>query len=53
VQTDAIGNASFTFVPAQKVPVGQFITATATNNATGDTSEFSLTNDVEPPEAQP
>jgi parallel beta-helix repeat protein len=53
VETDAIGNASFTFVPAQKVPVGQFITATATNNATGDTSEFSQANDVEPPVAQP
>ena len=53
VETDAIGNASFTFAPAQKVPVGQFITATATNDTTGDTSEFSQANDVDPPEAQP
>jgi CSLREA domain-containing protein len=32
---------SFTFTPAQTVTAGQKITATATNNSTGDTSEFS------------
>jgi hypothetical protein len=40
VTTDAAGNASFT-VMAPTVPAGQFIVATATNSATGDTSPFS------------
>lgn len=41
VTTNANGVASFTQVPANAVPVGQTVTATATANATGDTSEFS------------
>ncbi|MBV9469462.1 MAG: CSLREA domain-containing protein, partial [Abitibacteriaceae bacterium] len=40
VTTDAAGNANFSFTLPLSVAVGQFITATATNNATGDTSEF-------------
>ena len=47
VTTNRQGNASFTFGPNQKVPVGQFVTATATNRATGDTSEFSAARRVE------
>lgn len=49
VSTDRRGNASFSFAPFQKVSVGQFISATATNQATGDTSEFSRARLVEPP----
>lgn len=42
VTTDATGNAlSFTFMPAQPVPTGRVITATATDQTTNDTSEFS------------
>jgi len=51
VTTDRQGNASFGFAPFQKVNVGQFITATATRKATGDTSEFSgarVVQDLEP-----
>jgi hypothetical protein len=44
VTTDASGNATFTFVPAQKVRAGQQITGTATG-AEG-TSEFSRTRKV-------
>jgi VCBS repeat-containing protein/parallel beta-helix repeat protein len=40
VTTDAAGNAGFTFPLPASVPVGQFITATATD-AAGNTSEFS------------
>ena len=40
VSVDASGDASFAFKP-KKVGVGQAITATATNEFTGDTSEFS------------
>jgi CSLREA domain-containing protein len=40
VTTDGSGNATYTFSPAAKVPVGQTITATATGPS-GDTSEFS------------
>jgi predicted outer membrane repeat protein len=41
VTTDASGNASFTASGLAAVPAGQgFITATATNLTTGDTSEF-------------
>jgi hypothetical protein len=35
------GDASFTFTPNTAIPLGRFITATATNNSTNDTSEFS------------
>jgi hypothetical protein len=38
--TDTNGNGSFSFPAAGMFP-GQFITATATDSATGDTSEFS------------
>ena len=41
VTTDPSGNATFSFVLPGSVAFGQFITATATNNATNDTSEFS------------
>jgi CSLREA domain-containing protein len=41
VTTDAEGRASFTFRPKLRVGAGQFVTATATDDSTGDTSEFS------------
>jgi CSLREA domain-containing protein len=40
VKTSRRGNASFTFTPTQAVPIGEAITATATNSG-GNTSEFS------------
>lgn len=50
VNTDASGNASFTFTPATTVPVGQTITATARainlDAFHGDTSEFSAPRKV-------
>jgi hypothetical protein len=46
VTTDGSGNASFTFSPTSKVAAGQAITATATNESTGDTSEFSAPRKV-------
>jgi hypothetical protein len=39
--TDGDGIITFTFKPKKKVPRGQLVTATATNQTTGDTSEFS------------
>ena len=45
VTTNADGVASFTFAPSQKVPVGQRITATATDSGR-NTSEFSATRAV-------
>ena len=39
VSTDASGNATFSFSPAQKVGVQRTVTATTTNPA-GSTSEF-------------
>ena len=42
VPTNGAGSASFTVTLAVSVPTGQFVSATATNLATGDTSEFSL-----------
>ena len=53
VSTDGQGNASFSFAPPRKVSEGQFVTATATERATGDTSEFSRAKVVEPPVVQP
>jgi CSLREA domain-containing protein len=47
VTTNANGNRSFTFTPAQKVPVGWRVTATATG--VGGTSEFSRARLVERP----
>jgi hypothetical protein len=41
VKTDSSGDATFTFTTRKKVPKGQIVTATATNQTTGDTSEFS------------
>ena len=49
VTTNRQGKASFGFSPAAKVPVGDFITATATRKDTGDTSEFSRARIVEEP----
>jgi hypothetical protein len=49
VKTNREGNAPFGFAPAQKVSEGQFITATATNKARGDTSESSEAERVEEP----
>jgi CSLREA domain-containing protein len=46
VSTDSSGNASFTFSPASKVATGKAITATATRQSTGDTSEFSAPRKV-------
>jgi hypothetical protein len=46
VSTNASGDGSFTFKPDNKVPEGQTITATATRNSTGDTSEFSESEEV-------
>jgi len=41
VSTNSSGDASFTFKPKSKVPVGQNITATATEFVESNTSEFS------------
>jgi hypothetical protein len=46
VSTDASANAAFTFKPSQKVSKGQFITATATDSASKNTSEFSAAKKV-------
>jgi hypothetical protein len=46
VTTNANGNASFTFKPAQRLSLGEFVTATATLRTTGDTSEFSIARKV-------
>ena len=44
--TDGDGVVSFTFKPAQKVKAGTFVTATATNIVTDDTSELSAPKKV-------
>ena len=46
VTTNSSGNATFTFKTKKKVAKGQFVSATATRTATGDTSEFSLGKQV-------
>ena len=46
VKTDGAGNVSLTFATTKEVSLGQNITATATNTATGDTSEFSAPRKV-------
>lgn len=50
VNTDANGNATFTANSGSATPSGQFITSTATNNATNDTSEISSGVEVNGPE---
>ncbi len=49
VSTGADGNVAFTFKPQKKVKAGLFVTATATNNDTGDTSELSTPRKVRRP----
>jgi Domain of unknown function (DUF4394)/Calx-beta domain/Domain of unknown function (DUF4214) len=51
VSTDASGNATFSANIGSATPTGQFITATATNNTTNDTSEFSNSVQVNGPES--
>jgi hypothetical protein len=46
VKTDASGNVSFTFKPANAVSAGQSVTATATRPTSRDTSEFSALRKV-------
>jgi hypothetical protein len=47
VTPDRQGKASFNFSPDQgAVSEGEFVTATATRNSTGDTSEFSGSEEV-------
>jgi CSLREA domain-containing protein len=46
VNTTGSGDASFTFITRKRVPRGQVVTATATNQSTGDTSEFSRAKTV-------
>lgn len=43
---DGDGVVTFSFKPERKVEAGTFVTATATNVATGDTSEFSAPRKV-------
>jgi hypothetical protein len=43
---DGTGKGTFTFSPTSQVAAGQAITATATNEFTGDTSEFSVPRKV-------
>ena len=38
VTTDSNGNATFSFTPANSLPANAWVTATATNTSTGDTS---------------
>ncbi len=47
VFTDAAGNALFTVAYTNEVVTGEYITATATAAATGDTSEFSACLEVD------
>jgi CSLREA domain-containing protein len=49
VFTNADGDATFSFTPTTAVTVGRQITATATRQATGDTSEFSAAQEVTAP----
>jgi hypothetical protein len=41
VMTNGVGNAAITFTPSTSLPANIWVTATATNAQTGDTSEFS------------
>jgi hypothetical protein len=47
VKTNKRGHAGFTWTsPGQAMAVGDYVTATATDRATGDTSEFALSRIV-------
>ncbi len=48
VTTDAQGNATFSFSPQESLSQNAWISSTATNQATGDTSEFSNTVSAQP-----
>ena len=48
IATDAAGDAAFTATPVSAIPAGQFVTATATDTTTGDTSEFSSAFNASP-----
>lgn len=52
VTTDASGNASLVLNPPGGLPANAWITATATNLATGDTSEFSNAVSAQPVSVQ-
>ena len=47
VRTNEKGKASFTFTPTAALSAGEVVTATATRNSTGDTSEFSAARQVQ------
>lgn len=49
--TDASGNAAINFSTATQVPTGNFVSATATDSTTGDTSEFSMSRQIAGPTA--
>lgn len=53
VTTDASGDADFLVLLAAALPVGRFVTATATAMPSGDTSEFSVCTAVTPLSCQP
>jgi hypothetical protein len=46
VSTNSAGDATFSFSPSTAGALGRQITATATRQATGDTSEFSAAQEV-------
>lgn len=48
VTTDASGNTPITFAPLNSLPANIWVTATATNTSTGDTSEFSNAVSAQP-----
>ena len=48
ITTDAAGDAAFTATPVSAIPAGRFVTATATDTTTGDTSEFSAAFNASP-----
>ena len=49
--TDVLGNATISFTPSTQVPAGNFVSSTATDLTTGDTSEFSMSRQVAGPTA--
>jgi hypothetical protein len=52
VTTDQSGDASFPFTPQTNLPGNAWVTATATNTLTGDTSEFSHAISAQPVSVQ-